>query len=413
MTEITPEPTPGITRLPNPQPTKQKDKKPTPRGAKYKKPVGQYAFASNEVPSPATGTLNPDPNVPFISGSGWASQGNEYASETRPQPVNNASVDSFNQILFKDPVTGDVYRIANTYDDRTGTNVLQSIDLKDPDKVLEGSVYIGRRKNGQYFVSRKTDAANMFIDSLDESKFNNFRNELMRRGYRGIASSTDKNSNEFFSAVMDVLEIGNRANFDEFSSKLDSKGYVQFNKLDTSKLEFNPLKVAQLAPADKRFISDKARAITELKGIAYANGISYDDSTLESWATAAATNGTGTDDYAKRIRAAAAVAFPNFKDQLNAGANLTDIASAYIQTAADLLEMPRESFDLSKPGDVVRKALSHKNEKGAIDPMSLSDFETLVKQDPRWMDTKNASQTYTSLYENFSRMLGVGTHGAY
>lgn len=343
----------------------------------------------------------------------------DQSSETL-LPAQKGLYDKFSgksiNILFTDQVTNKTYLLVDTYDPSTGAKIIQALDPENPDidkPALKGAVYIGRNKKGKYFIGDKSEATSSYIQSLTNSEFAGVRDEMMRRGYRGVTSSTDKNSDVFYSAVFDLLEIQNRYNFDELSIKTDSNGKVQFNKLDEKKLQFIPGNMLVSTPVDYAYVSAKSRAATDLKAIAYANGIKYDDATIEGWANQVATSGGSIDDFAKRIRLAAATAFPNFKDQLNAGANLSDIASAYIQTASELLELPRDSFDLSKPGDVVRKALTSKNDKGVLEPMGMTDFETMIKQDPRWMQTKNATNTFTSLYENFSRMLGVGSHGAY
>lgn len=320
-------------------------------------------------------------------------------------------------VLFKNS-DGTLYTIANTYDPQTGAFVLAATPTADAkgNPVTEnakaiGDAYISVDKNGKPFITSKFEAANAYIKNLSHSEFVTLRHEMIQRGYN-INLTTDQRSDDFVKATAQVLDVVNRNNFDQFAANVNDKGVVQFDKIDKNKTIFDPHKALFNQEFDPRIIAAKNRAVTELKALAFANGLSYDDATINNWASTVSESGGTVDTYANQMRKAAAVAFPHFKDQLAAGANLTDIATSYIQTASHLLEVPEQSFDLSKPNDVVRKALSVSNDKGVTSPMNMNDFEYSVKSDPRWMTTKNAQETFASLYDNFAKMLGVGTHGA-
>ena len=322
-----------------------------------------------------------------------------------------------NAVLFKNS-DGTLYTIANTYDPQTGAFVLAATPTADAkgnpvtdDIKAIGDAYISVDKNGKPFITSKFEAANTYIKNLSHSEFVTLRHEMIQRGYN-INLTTDQRSDDFVKATAQVLDVVNRNNFDQFAANVDDKGVVQFDKIDKNKTIFDPHRALFNQEFDPRIVAAKNRAVTDLKALAFANGLNYDDNTINSWATTISESGSTVDTYGNQMRQAAAVAFPYFKDQLAAGANLTDIAATYIQSASQLLELPTQSFDLSKPDDIVRKALSVANDKGATGPMNMNDYEYNVKKDPRWMNTKNAQQSFASLYDNFAKMLGVGTHGA-
>jgi hypothetical protein len=131
----------------------------------------------------------------------------------------------------------------------------------------------------------------------------------------------------------------------------------------------------------------------ELRALALANGVRYSD----DWYTKAAQSvvaGTKTPaDWEQSIRRQAISAFPQFKDQIEAGMNMDDVASPYKQTMAALLELNGEELDLFDP--TIRKALAGRDPKtGAASSKSLWEFENDLRKDARWMQTNNARESF-------------------
>lgn len=134
------------------------------------------------------------------------------------------------------------------------------------------------------------------------------------------------------------------------------------------------------------------QAAEALRGIAYANGVRYND----DWYVNAARNvasGQGTvEAWESEIRKQAASAFPVFAEQIKAGQNVSDIASPYQQTMGALLELNPNEIDLFDP--TIRKALAGRDPKtGTPTAKSLWEFENDLRGDSRWLQTNNARDT--------------------
>lgn len=144
----------------------------------------------------------------------------------------------------------------------------------------------------------------------------------------------------------------------------------------------------------------------ELKALARANGISYND----DWYTTAARNVVGgtrsAQDYEADIRAQAASAFPVYAEQIKAGQNVADIASPYVQRMSTLLEINPADVDLFDSS--IREALSGRNpETGKAQAKSLWQFENDLRKDPRWQKTNNAKETYATATQGLLKTWGL------
>ena len=144
----------------------------------------------------------------------------------------------------------------------------------------------------------------------------------------------------------------------------------------------------------------------ELKALARANGVSYND----NWYTTAAKNVVGgvraAQDYESDIRAQAASAFPVYAEQIKAGQNVADIASPYVQRMSALLEINPNDIDLFD--NSIKQALSGRNpETGKAETKSLWQFENDLRKDPRWQYTNNAREATSSITNGILKMWGL------
>lgn len=144
----------------------------------------------------------------------------------------------------------------------------------------------------------------------------------------------------------------------------------------------------------------------ELKALARANGVSYND----NWYTTAARNVVGgiraAQDYESDIRAQAASAFPVYAEQIKAGQNVADIASPYVQRMSALLEINPNDIDLFD--NSIKQALSGRNpETGKAETKSLWQFENDLRKDPRWQYTNNAREATSSITNGILKRWGL------
>jgi hypothetical protein len=133
-------------------------------------------------------------------------------------------------------------------------------------------------------------------------------------------------------------------------------------------------------------------AINEMREYAYSMGVSLND----SWYTDRARNilrGVATiQDYKSEIMNKAKASFPQWEKQIEAGQSVADIASPYMQSMAQILELPQGSVNLFDT--TIKKALNYTN-PGTLqkEAKPLWQFENELRSDPRWKKTKNAQDS--------------------
>jgi len=128
--------------------------------------------------------------------------------------------------------------------------------------------------------------------------------------------------------------------------------------------------------------------IDDLKAHGANMGVPHGD----EWYVGAAQNilsGDGTiQAWKKKLTDVAKSKYAAFADQLDSGMTVKQVASPYINSMANILEIPSGSIDLSD--STINKALTNLSvdSKPALQP--LWQFETSLRKDPRWASTKNA-----------------------
>jgi hypothetical protein len=90
------------------------------------------------------------------------------------------------------------------------------------------------------------------------------------------------------------------------------------------------------------------------------------------------------------LRTQAAAMYPAYKQQIDQGMNVSDIADPYIQQAQQLLEQGPGSINIMNP--LIKKALQY-TLNGQPTAMPLNDFEDYVRQQPQWLQTRNAQDS--------------------
>ena len=142
-----------------------------------------------------------------------------------------------------------------------------------------------------------------------------------------------------------------------------------------------------------------------MKQFAHANGVKIDDQTLKNQAALVIKKLATTQDFESQIREQAKSAYPGFAAQIDAGQNMQDIAQPYIQTMAKELEIPATSLDLQDP--TIKTAMNGLNKDGKPTGKNLLDFETQLRNDPRWGKTKGAQDQAMSAAHNVLQSMGL------
>lgn len=128
----------------------------------------------------------------------------------------------------------------------------------------------------------------------------------------------------------------------------------------------------------------------QLRSTALRNGVRIEDKQLKNWMRNIVRGNSSQEQYETFIRGIAAQTFKAYAPQIQGGMDVADVASPYVQSMAELLELNPGGIDLYDP--TLRRALSYTNEKGEAVPLSISAFEDSLRQDKRWAKTKQAKE---------------------
>lgn len=144
--------------------------------------------------------------------------------------------------------------------------------------------------------------------------------------------------------------------------------------------------------------------VEDLRQVAWRNGINLSAQTLQSWAQSMAAGNNSVDFYKASIRRQAKTLAPGFAQELDSGMDLYDVANAYIQSKAKILEMNPADVDLFDSD--VRGALSSKDASGKPTSKSLWQFEQDLRKNPAWLKTQNAQDSVMSVGRQVLRDFG-------
>ena len=142
-----------------------------------------------------------------------------------------------------------------------------------------------------------------------------------------------------------------------------------------------------------------------LKDVANKNGLPLSQGYYESAAKSVASGLTTENDWIRDLRAQAASLWPSYADKINAGVDVGDLASGYVNTMANTLEINASEISLNDPS--IREALSSFDDKGNPLPMGLWDFQNKLRSDPRWMNTKQATDSISETANTVLEMFGL------
>lgn len=129
-------------------------------------------------------------------------------------------------------------------------------------------------------------------------------------------------------------------------------------------------------------------AAAQLRQYAYNQGVKLSDQTVKNSA-AYIVRGISTMQQAQDgLKAQAISSYPGWAQQIEGGATMRDIAQPYIQMTADELGLPETDVDVWHPK--VQQALNQASSKGQPAPMSLTDYQRVLRTDPAWKATQGA-----------------------
>ena len=166
-------------------------------------------------------------------------------------------------------------------------------------------------------------------------------------------------------------------------------------QLASGKQEINELAIPE-GPSGKYFVG--------LKNLAYDNGIKLSDSDATNYANKIVAGLVDENTIYNTIRESAASAFPSLADKIKAGLDLKSLASPYIQSMSDILEIPDTAIDLFDPQ--IRGAMAFTLPDGKVGTKSIYDFEKDLRKDDRWQYTNKAREQAASVATTVLRDFG-------
>lgn len=142
----------------------------------------------------------------------------------------------------------------------------------------------------------------------------------------------------------------------------------------------------------------------ELRQTAQLNGLRLTPSYYESAARSVAAGLTTADDWRREVREQAASLWPSWSDKIMGGVDARRLADGYINIMAETFEMMPDQISLDDP--YIRQALTATDDKGNARPVGLWEFQQKLRNDPRWMGTKQAEDEISGIANDVLRMFG-------
>src|SRR5678816_4167500 len=110
-------------------------------------------------------------------------------------------------------------------------------------------------------------------------------------------------------------------------------------------------------------------------------------------------------DYESNIRQQAKATYSFWSKQIDAGQSVSDLASPYMQTMAQILELPQGSVNLFDPK--IKQSLQYRDNSGKSVVKPLWQFENEMREDPRWRKTNNAQNSMMQVAHQVLSDFGV------
>jgi hypothetical protein len=143
---------------------------------------------------------------------------------------------------------------------------------------------------------------------------------------------------------------------------------------------------------DKGAQGEGGETMNQLKSYAYSMGVTMSGKWYADNSRNVIRGVAALQDYKDQILKQAKATYSQYSKQLDAGQTMSDIASPYIQSMQNILEIPAGSLSLQDKS--IKAALQYKNPAtGASESKPLWQFENDLRSDPRWKSTQNAQNS--------------------
>lgn len=179
---------------------------------------------------------------------------------------------------------------------------------------------------------------------------------------------------------------------------------VLYNGWSDAELKYNLANILTFSP-EGNLAGAGGEFQNKMASAAWQNGVRLDKSWyMIYWKMI--MQGVSTEQQALQdIRNRAAAQFPGLREMIFAGQNVIDIASPYMNTLAQVLELNPSRIDLFD--HLIIGALNNKNDNGVSGVKPLWQFENELRKDPRWFQTNNAREGLMAVGHKVAQDFGV------
>jgi hypothetical protein len=250
-------------------------------------------------------------------------------------------------------------------------------------RIQETNWYRTNAESARIYLKAKADPESADFKELVKDTTEAIRQRVMELGYPNL-------SDALMQEVVDVYLTqgmgapGQEYELEQYLFNLDEQGRLEAADGYGGDIDAN----AQL-----------------LRQAALANGVAYNDDYFVSAGKSIASGLSQSDLWLKQIRNDAASKFPVFSEQIQAGVNVNDIASPYIRSMAQTLQLNPATITLDDP--TILGALTNYDDKGRAYATDLGSFQRQLRKDPRWMETDEAQNQITGLTARVMQMFGL------
>lgn len=148
----------------------------------------------------------------------------------------------------------------------------------------------------------------------------------------------------------------------------------------------------------------------ELAALARSNGVKVNDQWYDEVVQSIARGDATQADYEMYLREQAASKFPLYSDRIKAGVSVKSLVSPYTARMAEMFDINEEEISFDDP--YIAGVLGAIDEKGNPKSVNFTDFETSLRQDPRWLQSENGSKAFMDLAEKMAKDWGFITDSA-
>jgi hypothetical protein len=170
-------------------------------------------------------------------------------------------------------------------------------------------------------------------------------------------------------------------------AQVNDLGY-QYAAGELDSTTINP-RIAKIGNIDFA-MGEAANTVSRLKSTAADFGVSYGPDWFTQSAKDVLTGVVDADTLTQAIKDLSKSRYPTLAKQIDAGYTVKQIASPYIQSMANTLEINPNDISLNDP--TIKQAFTSLNSEGQPITKPLWEFEKELRRDERWRFTKNAQQ---------------------